>query len=207
MTEIVRTVLFLGFVVTVMLAATRRGSPSSRKFVNLLLAYAACAGLAAGLLHREAWPFSRWLVFAYPEVPHSALQLRVYDRNAVEYDVDPRALEPFTPIELYSWLDSRFPRLSAAQQDEAAAYLLRLAEEGRLRAVHGERVGRFERYFGRAAAPSHFLFVRSWEQGVALPKGSFVGLRIYEDSWDVQERARDPQAFRRKLLYQFPRAP
>ena len=207
MTQFASAVLFLGFVVTVMLVAMRRGSLRSRSAVNLLLVYALCAGLVVGLVHRDAWPFSRWLIFAYPDVPHSFVHLRAVDRTGVEYEVDERALEPFNPLELYSWLSLRFRGLPPAQQDEAAAYLLRQAEEGRQRAIHGERIGRFDRYLGRAAAPTHFLFTRKWGEGVILPQESFVGLRLYEDSWSVEQRARNPRAFQRRLLYQFPRSP
>ena len=198
--------LFLGFVAVALLAATHKRSPRYRSFVNLLLVYAACAGLAAGLLHREAWPFSRWLVFAYPEVPHSTLHLRAYDRSGVEYELDARALEPFNPIELYTWLSVTFPRLPAAQQDEAAGHLLLLANASRRRVLEGGSIGIFARYFGSAAAPTHFLFTRKWDGRAALPKESFLGLRIYEDSWDIEQRYRDPHAFQRRLLYQFPRA-
>jgi hypothetical protein len=186
----------LAVVVPHVAAAKRRAA------LNLFLGFALFAGLAAGFLHREMWPFSRWLVFAYPDIPHSDLNLRAVTASGKEYELDARALEPFNPVELYTWLSEDFPQLSPPHKDQAAEHLLKLAEKGRQRAVRGEAIGEFGRYFGPVAAPSHFLFARKWNDPANISSEPFVGFKIYEDRWEIEQRRVDPSAFQHKLIYE-----
>jgi hypothetical protein len=175
-----------------------------KRSVNVLLVFTIFTGLCAGFAHREMWPFSRWLVFAYPDIPSSNLTLRAVNTDGNLYEIDVRALEPFNPVELFTWLSVSFPSLPDEQKDQAAAYLLRLAEEGRQRSIRGERIGRFDRYLGPLAAPTHFLFRKTWDGKFVQSPTSFIGIRIYQDKWDIERRHTDPSVFEHEPLYEFP---
>lgn len=203
MSQLLPAILFL--FVLALVGNVAWSDPLRRKSsVSVLLAFMICAGLFAGFAHREMWPFSRWLIFAYRETPPSSLNLRAVNAVGNLYEIDARALEPFSRIELYTWLSLYFPSLPQLQKDQAAAYLLSLAEQGRQRSIRGESIATLDRYFGPLAAPLHFLSRRAWEGEFVQSPTPFVGLRIYEDSWEIERRHVDPFAVDHKLLYEFP---
>lgn len=191
--------LFVVFCAFALRAARAAGEQDRLIAARHFVTYALLVGLLVGLSHREMWPFSRWLVFAYKDIPHSTLMLSAIDTSGTEHQIDARALEPFNPVELYTWLSVDFPKLNPAQQQEAAGYLLKLANEGRQRALRGEPVGLFGRHFGNAAAPTHFLFTRKWDSNRTFGESAFIRLRIYRVSWEIHKR---PVVYQRELLYE-----
>src|ERR1044071_7603168 len=77
-TDIVSALLFVGFVMVAVRAAwLGRHAQRRQQGVRLFLAYTMVASLAAGVFHRECWPFSRWQIFSYRyKPPVEALQIR-----------------------------------------------------------------------------------------------------------------------------------
>jgi hypothetical protein len=172
------------------------------------LAFIGCGwafSLAAGLLQRDLWPFSNWVFVPEPlRAQYRFERLIAVDSAGGEVAIDARAFEPFGWVDLYAWLGSSFPRLSREHQDAAAGYLLARIEVARTRAVAGRRFGEFSRVLGPFAAPPFQLAPRSWAAGA--PPLPLAGLRLYREEWDIEQRRRDPAAFRRTLVYEFRRS-
>jgi hypothetical protein len=200
--------LFLGFVTLGILAASRSassvdGTPSL--FVQLFIVYTVVVSCAAGFLHSENWPFSRWNIFPLkaPDVVY-AVRVRAVDASGVEYDIDHRAWEPFSTMELYTWLDFDFPNMDDRRRRRAATYLLEKTNAARMRALTGQPIGTFDRWFGVFTAPMHVLYRDLWTTPGQTPGNPFVGLRIYREWWNVQDRALDPKRVWRVSIYDFP---
>ena len=208
MSSLLGAVIFVGFLCLVLAAffAAYQGDEARiRRHVNRLIAYTVIFSLVAGISHIELWPFSRWNIFSEKlEQPVHQILVLAVDSNGREYDVDHRAFEPFTSIDLYTWFDLHFAELSPEQKDEVGRYLLERLNAARQRALAGERVGSFDRYFGRLAAPVHMLYARIWDDPARIPPTPFVGLRIYVERWNVFDRQRSQGNTTRTLLYEYP---
>lgn len=196
---------FLGLVLAAFVAASRGDEPRIRRHVNRLLAYTMLFSLVAGISHTELWPFPRWNIFSEKlEQPVHQILVRAVDADGREHEVDHRAFEPFTSIDLYAWFDLHLAQLTPQQKEEVGSYLLERLNAARQRALAGERVGTFDRYFGPLAAPVHLLYARIWDDPARVPAAPFVGLRIYVERWNVFERQRSPAtAPTRTLLYEY----
>jgi hypothetical protein len=83
-----------------------------------------------------------------------------------------------------------------------AAELLRLAEAGRARARTGEPPGTSGRGLGPLAAPEFNLHPRRWRAPADAPADPFVGLRVYRERWNQEERRRDPARVERVLVFE-----
>ncbi len=196
---------FLGFVLAAFVATTRGDEARTRRHVNRLLAYTMLFSLVAAISHTELWPFPRWNIFSQRlEQPVHQIRVLALGADGREHEVDHRAFEPFTSIDLYTWFDLHFAQLTPAQKEEVGRYLLERMDAARRRALAGERVGTFDRYFGPLAAPVHLLYARIWDEQASVPAVPFVGLRIYVEHWNVFERQRSPAtAPTRTLLYEY----
>jgi hypothetical protein len=200
--------LCFGIFVCVALAATvasARGTEADvRRWITRLILVCLTFSLSAALLHKEIWPFSRWNIFS-EHLPQPVYELRVVgvDANGSEHDIDRRAFEPFTSIDLYTWLDFHFAKLSAEEKQEAAQYLLCLTNNARLAALNGDSIGSHGRFLHQAAAPVHILHARIWDDASAVPRDPFVGLKIYIDRWNTFDRRRDPSAVRHEVRYEY----
>ena len=199
---------FLGFLVAALLVALSelgRLAPR-RRFVNLFLAYAIAASFAAGLSQRDAWPFSRWpMAGGRAEAEYSAIRIVGVDEDGVERGIDYRAWQPMAFDELMPWMHRTFPRLPRASQDRVVAQLLEKAESARSKARAGEGAGYLDRFLGPLAAPEFDLHPRPWSRPEAVPPRRFVSLRVYRETWNQEERRRDPSRVARRLLYESPR--
>jgi len=212
MTSLISAGVYLGFVVLALLAwAARRASEATaRRRISALIGYVVFASFLAGLSQRNLWPFAHWRMMqtVAPEAVGDS-GLTVNDvvgvtAQGAEYPVDYRALEPFTYEELLAWLMLRFPAQPPPARDSVGAFLLRSSEAGREAARAGKGPGRVSRLLGSFAAPSHVVYARRWNGPDDVPATPFVAVRIYREYWNIEERARDPHAIRRRLLYQFP---
>ena len=194
--------VFLGLVVAALRARGLDDSPRQRARIQQLLAYTTVVSLLAGVAHVELWPFSRWNIFSERlEQPVRQVLVRGVDATGAEHAIDHRAFEPFGSVDLFTWVENSLGKLPVEQQREAGRYLLELVNRARARAVAGERVGSFERYFGRFKAPTHVLYLPIWNDRSRVPGAPFVGLRIYLERWNVFTRQRDPAQFERTLLF------
>jgi len=206
--NILGALCFLGWLAT--LALVRRAEPGGkarhRAAIRTLLLYALGASFGAGLAQRDAWPFARWPMAAGLAVARGEnTRLRAVDMHGIEWTVDYRAWQPLGFDELNPWMHRTFPRLDRVARDRVLQHLLGVAERARLRARGGGTVGYFERYLGPLAAPYFDLHPRTWWPGAGTPPEPFVGLRVYKESWDHEERRRHPDRVTRVLVHEYPR--
>jgi hypothetical protein len=203
--EVVKGLLFLGFVALGLVAAySTRGKGDERRFVNVLLVYTIVLGLGAGLTQREVWPFSTWPLVAAlvpPTVTHP--RIVAIDAEGQEYPIDYRAWAPLEIDELLGWEGKYFFGLDRAAQDRVGAYLLGIIEHNREQWSAGKPVLYFERYLGPLSTPFFLGHPEHWTRGAGVPAQPFRGLRLYNESWNVEERWRDPSKVVRQLAYEY----
>jgi hypothetical protein len=198
----------LGFAVLGVVAGlARRGNVDNRRLVNVFIVYTLALGLAAGLAQREIWPFSAWpLVAGKVPVPVTHPRFLAVDADGREHEIDYRAWGPIEFDELIGWEQKYFFRLNRESQDRAASYLLGVIEGNRQRWAAGEPERYFDRYLGPFSAPFFLGHPERWSPGVQVPRKPFVDLRLYTETWSVEERRHDPRKVTRKLAYEY-RAP
>jgi hypothetical protein len=198
----------LGFAVLGLVAGlARRGTVDNRRLVNVFILYTVALGLGAGLTQREIWPFSAWpLVAGKVPVPVTHPRFLAVDAEGREHEIDYRAWGPIEFDEFIGWEDKNFFRLNQESRDRAASYLLGIIEGNRQRWAAGEPEPYFNRYLGPFSAPFFLGHPDRWGRGEQVPRKPFVALRLYKETWSVEERARDPRSVARTLVYEY-RAP
>jgi hypothetical protein len=202
---VVKGLLFLGFVGLGLIAAySTRGKRGNRRLVNVYIIYTLALGLGAGLSQFEVWPFSTWPLVA-GTVAKTVIQPRVVaiDAAGQEYPIDYRAWGPFVFEEMMAWQDKNFAGLDRATKDRVAAYLLELIERNREQWALGKPILYFERYLGPLSTPLFLGHPEYWTKGAGVPPQPFRGLRLYKESWNVEERWRDPSKVTRELTYEY----
>lgn len=157
-------------------------------------------------MQHEAWPFSAWPLVA-TTVPAQVTHPRfiAVDAAGREHEIDHRAWSPIVFQELLGWEGRTFWRLDSAARDRAAAYLLGIVETARGRWAAGDPERRFDRYLGPLSAPFFLGHPDRWVPGMRVPGEPFVALRLYKESWNVEERRVDPGKVRRVLAYEYRR--
>jgi hypothetical protein len=202
---VVKGLLFVGFIGLGLLAAfSSRGKGGERRLVNIYILYTLVLGLGAGLSQFEVWPFSTWPLVAgivAPTVTHP--RFVAVDGEGQEFPIDYRAWGPLVFDEMMAWQGKYFLNLDRAAQDRVAAYLLDIIERNREQWSTGRPVAYFERYFGPLSAPFFLGHPEYWTQGAGVPARPFRGLRLYRETWDVEERWRDPSKVTRQLAYEY----
>jgi hypothetical protein len=202
---VVKGLLFFGFVALGLIAAySTRGKGGNRRLINAFIVYTLVLGLGAGLSQREVWPFSTWPLVASlvpPTVTHP--RFVALDADGREYPIDYRAWAPLEFDELMGWLGKYFSSLDRDAQDRVGAYLLGIIERNREEWSAGKPVLYFERYLGPLSAPFFLGHPEHWTQGAGVPAQPFRGLRLYNESWNVEERWRDPAKVVRELAYEY----
>lgn len=209
MTSLVAIVFFAGFVLLALHAGAQAGrgrgdEGDSRRGATLFILWALGASFAAGLAQRDAWPFASWPLVATLQ-PETATHPRIVaiDDRGREHLIDARAWEPLSADELAAWLGGRFPGLPPDEQKAAAAWLLARAEAAREAARRGRRPGYTDRFLGRVRSPLFLLHPRLWDDPGAVPESPFTGLRLYLETWDIEERQSGSTLKERRLLYEF----
>ncbi len=206
-------VMALGAVLV--LVIERAGRPAQLRVARQFLIVAVVGvTLLAGLSRRDLWPYSSWsLMTGTParvvgkDPPY--LRLTVVAEDGDEYPVDYRAVEPFAVEELNAWMRRYFLRLPAAGRDSAAGYVLDRLNVARGRVRDGRAPGQQGRWLGPLRAPFHLLHPPRWTSPSSVPETPFVVLRLYGETWDLEQRALDSTRVERTLLYQYrvPAAP
>jgi hypothetical protein len=202
---LIKGVLFLGFVTFGLLAAySARRREDDRRLINVFIVYTVVLGLAVGLMQRDVWPFAAWPLVA-GTVPRPVTHPRIVaiDAEGREYQIDYRAWEPLEFDELMAWKEQNFPRLERPAQDRVAAFLLGIVEQARQQWLSGRRVHHLDYYLGPLSAPLFLGHPDYWETASGVPGQALVGLRFYDETWDIEERARDPSKVSRRLIYEY----
>lgn len=210
-TNIVSMIGFLGFVATGLLVAnTGRffAEAQKRRVTNLFLAFALFVSLTAGVTQHNMWPFSSWPVLAMPMPAASRVlptpRIVGVDADGVEHGIDYRAWQPLSLEELNSWLNLHFFKLNVAAQDRIGRYFLDRANVAREQALSPSGLAYPNRWLGPFTAPTHMLHPAVWAHAGNVPKTSFVKIRIYNESWSLEERQHNPSAITRVLAYEYP---
>jgi hypothetical protein len=191
-------------VLGIAVALSRQGSIRHRRLVNAFIAYTLAVSFAAGFAQHELWPFSSWPLVA-TTVANPVVQPRfvAVDSDAREHEIDHRAWAPLVFQEFIAWEEKNFMKLEASARERVAAYLLELVEGNRQRWAAGKPEPYFTRYLGPLSAPFFLGHPDRWVAAVSVPRKSFVGLRLYHETWSVEERHRDPSRVARKLTYEY----
>jgi hypothetical protein len=200
--QVVRTLLFLGFVVLgSRIPRLPPGSPGRGRAINLLLAYVLLVHLSVVATQVDGWPFSSFPMMANDTtrqpVTQRMIQVQGVDRADREWDVDPLAWSPLFPQSIRGWFEIVYPRASPAELRTVAAFLFRRAEEAR-RARADHRAFGNERWLGSLAAPDTY-----WYPPVAAAPEAFSGLRVYRVLWDRGDPLAGPHRVRRELLVEY----
>jgi len=185
-------------------ARAERRSGDRRAAVSRFIAAMVLATFAAGLSQRDLWPFAKWpMAGGLADAAASNTGVRAVDDSGAEHDVDYRAWQPLGFDELIPWLHRSFARLAPDTRARVAAHLLQVAEQGRRNARDGRSPGSFERILGPATAPYFNLHPRLWTAPDRVPPRPFVALRLYRESWNQEERRRDPGRIERTLAFEY----
>ena len=209
-TNIASTFCFILFVTFGLLVSVSRrlGPPTTRRpLTSIFLWVALFVSFAAGLTQHDLWPFSSWPVLAhtlptgwnYSPPPH----IMGVDSSGKEYDIDYRAWQPLALEELTSWIRLHFAHLDPAEQDRAGAYLLGRANRAREQALSPAGLPYPNRWFGPLTAPTHMLHPAIWSHPENVPRNPFVELRIYGETWNLEERRRDQKKVTRVLIFDY----
>jgi hypothetical protein len=206
-TNIISTFCFIAFVTFGLLVAVWGkflSATARRRLTNVFLVVVLFISFASGLTQHNLWPFSSWPVLAYPGPAngnYSALpRIMGVDISGNEYDIDYRAWQPLELEELLSWIRLHFARLDPAARDRVGAYLLSRSNLAREQALSSAGLPYANRWFGPLTAPGHMLHPAIWSRPESVPHKSFVGLRIYEETWNPEERSHEPQKVTRVLV-------
>lgn len=210
-TNLVGAICFLAFVVSGLLITRGRCAllrQSDRAAVNVFLCVALFVSTAAGLSQHDMWPFSSWKMMtgltppATPTLP--TLTIVGVEFSGAEQEVDYRAWKPLSPEELDSWLRHAFFRLDPIARSHIGSYLLDRANEARQEALSAGGLTYSNRWLGPLTAPTHLLHPKIWSQVEKVPPTPFVALRIYEDSWNLEERLLHARQVTRVLAFEYP---
>jgi hypothetical protein len=209
-TNILSAFCFIVFLTSGLLVAVsgRFLSAGTRPRVrNVFLLVVLLISFGAGLTQHNLWPFSSWPVLAYPVstggnyVPLP--RIMGVDFSGSEYDIDYRARRPLALEELLSWIKLHFAHLDPAARDSVGAFLLRQSNLAREEALSSAGLPYPNRWFGPLTAPTHMLHPAIWSHRETVPRNAFVELRIYQESWNLEERHRDPQKVTRVLVFSY----
>lgn len=219
--EILRFGAFLGFValgLRVIWTQSRKGD-SQRAKSHLILYALAVTGIV-GVTQIEAWPFSNWALIHHISQPRMLDWIvEGTDASGKAYRIDPRFIEPMPYEDFDTWLKSGFfrigrteeearlcylvPRPPTPGQKEVARFLIQRAEIARQRFIRGQSPGTNGTFLGSLAAPYHFDRPTMWRSAADVPSTPFVGLRIWQIEWNVEERYRDESKISRHLLFDY----
>ena len=211
-TNIASTICFVGFVVSgllVVVGGRFLAAPAKRRLTNAFLLLVLIVSFTPGLTQHNMWPFSSWPVLAMP-MPAAARDLPTprimgVDGRGHEYNIDYRAWQPLSLEELNSWLNLHFFHLDREAQDSVGKYLLERSNRAREQALSPAGLAYPNRWLGPLTAPTHMLHPALWSHSGNVPGNPFVALRIYEESWDLEERRLDPTKLTHTLAYEYPR--
>src|SRR5258708_21414800 len=110
MMERASALLFAAFVSFAAIAALSGGK---KQRIRWFIAFSAVAIVGPGILHREAWPFSRWQLFAYRyHPPVEGVTVRAVDAAGNERHNHTRARGPLPQLSLHNLIKPQLKNIS-----------------------------------------------------------------------------------------------
>jgi len=210
-TNIASALGFAAFVGSGLLVEAGRRFPGRwdrRRSIHVFLFVALFVSFGAGLSQHDMWPFSSWKMMTGLTPPATralpTLSIVGVDAGGNEYQIDYRAWKPLSPEELDSWLRNNFYELDPAARARAASFLLQLSNGAREQALSTAGLPFPNRWLGHLTAPTHLLHPAVWSRAENTPHTPLVGLRIYEESWDLEARRHAPVRVTRVLADEYP---
>lgn len=210
-TNIASAISFAAFVGCGLVVEAGRRFPGRwdrRRSIHVFLFVALVVSFGAGLSQHDMWPFSSWNMMTGLTPPATralpTLSLVGVDARGNEDEIDYRAWKPLSPEELDSWIRHNFYELDPAARARAASFLLQLSDGARERALSTPGLLFPNRRLGPLTAPTHLLHPAVWSRAENVPRTPFVGLRIYEQSWDLEARRLASARITRVLAYEYP---
>lgn len=198
---------FVAFGLLVAVWGRLLSTTARRRLTNVFLLFVLFISFGAGLTQHDLWPFSSWrmMAFAWPaDGNHLPLpRIMGVDVNGNENDIDYRAWRPLALEELLSWIKLYFARLDPVDRDRVGTYLLGRSNLAREQALSSAGLPYPNRWFGPLTAPTHMLHPAIWSHQESVPHNPFVGLRIYQEDWNIEDRHRDPQQVTRVLIFDY----
>jgi hypothetical protein len=175
--ELLRMACFLLFLVLGLRVLATRVDPGRRRAINLFLVYVGVLSIAVAVSQVDAWPFSTYRLIQGlwgGMTTSSQMVIRGVDASGREWDIDALSWSPAHQLVVHAWLARTYPRLSPAEQQDAARFLLEKAEDARQRRVAGQWIGN-ARWLGPLTAPDWWLYPPT----PAVPPTPFTALRAY----------------------------
>jgi hypothetical protein len=204
--EFLKTLMRSGAFVAMVIIGLSLRWPGSRLNVRrsrLFILYVLVASAVAGFTQIEAWPFSNWaLVHTIQRPDLDRWELVGIDANGGGHRIDERVLEPFAPEEFHTWLRIHFFRMDPEGRQRIADFIVRRAEQARVRFLATGHVETIDRYLGPLTAPRHFHRGAIWRTSADVPNAPFVRLMIVRAFWDIETFAADPSALKREVLFE-----
>jgi hypothetical protein len=162
--------------------ALARSFESRRKRVLQLAAYIIAAHLGIGITQKDAWPITNYrLMHGRATLAGELSRFTFYgiDPDGREWRIDPYAWRSISDWHLHFWFWINFTRnLSAAQQQQALAWLFGLAEQQRSRLAMGDTS---ISPLGRLSAPEWWLF----ERQINVSPQPYRAFRVYLETFTI----------------------
>jgi hypothetical protein len=195
-----------------------RRRQQTQRAISQFIIYALVVSCLTGFTQIEAWPFTTWaLVHHVSQKNMVDWKLEAVTASGQAYPIDPRFIEPLPYEDFDTWLKTKFlalglteeeikagrPHAITPEQARAAQFLIARLESSRRRFRGGGSPGTSSWLLGRFSAPYHFDRPPVWRSAGDTPDTPFVGLRIWELHWDVEQRYQDESRVERRLIFHY----
>ena len=217
--EFARLGAFLGFLSLGFAIVWReKQKRETRTAITRFVVYGLAISCLTGFTQIEAWPFTTWaLVHHVSQKTMVDWKIEAVTASGRAYPIDPRFMEPLPYEDFDTWLKQHFLALGltpaeiasgvlhppTAEQNRVAQFLVDRLEQSRSRVRDGKSPGTDGWLLGRLSAPYHFDRPTVWRSAVDVPETPFVGLRIWQIEWDIEQRYEDESRIQRQLIFRY----
>lgn len=179
---VLQTAAFVALIALCARVALARSVDARRKRVLHLAAYIIVAHFAIGITQKDAWPITNYRLMHGIAGPAGELSLFTFygvDAGGREWRIDPYAWKSTSNWHLHFWFWINFTRtLTPAQQQQALAWLFRLAEQQRASLAKGDTS---ISPLGVASAPEWCMFQRQ----TTVPAQPYRAFRVYLETFNI----------------------
>jgi hypothetical protein len=179
-----------------------RSIQSRKRRIIALAGYVFFIHLAIGITQKDAWPITNYRLLhgiAAPAAEMWRYRFNGVDSNGHEWPIDPYAWRgAISDWHLQFSVYGTFEKLPYTRQQEALAWLYKLAELERARLAKGDQS---VSPLGSLSAPAWYLFPRE----LSVPQEPYRGLRLYKETFLVRDAMTAARRGERAGDYKFPR--